>query len=438
MITLYEGDNRVQLKRLISRGVLVDSVCCDPPYHLTSMVKRFGGKGAAPANYASDGSFARLSSGFMEETWDGADENGIAIAQDPEFWSLVYQVMKPGAYLVAFSSSRTYHRMACAIEDAGFVTHPMIGWTFAQGFAKAHSAARAIDKALGAEGTVDRFTKKYVPTTPEAQKWDGWHYGGQARKPALEPIYVGQKPFSEPNGGLNILVHGVGAVNIEDCRVRNFVLTSEDANKVGDVVGRWPANLVHDGSDEVVALFPESKGALADVRGTEPSRTGDANTVCYGEYGRVPSKRRGDTSGSAARFFSAFPFEDRPIFHYPKADKADRAGSKHPTVKPILLMRDLIRHVTPPGGTVLDPFAGSGTTAAAALLENNRCILMEKVDEYVAFLQHRFDLKPTVYNFSLIDSIDEKSASGGETPSKVEFSKTPGSDAGADLIELLS
>lgn len=448
-IVLYEGDNRDNLRAMISRGEFVDSVVCDPPYGLTSVVKRFGKEGSAPARKdRTDGSFSRLSAGFMGQAWDGS-----AIERDPEFWRLVWEVMKPGAYLVAFSSSRTYHHMAVAIEEAGFITHPMIVWAFGSGFPKAHNAARAIDQALGLDGSkaaagdpvrrlrpgadqhkdgsweklADREYQPgaYIPASLEAKEWDGWHYGGQARKPAVEPIFVGQKPFSEKNGALNILKYGVGAVNIDGCRVeqrnkRYFYhpesecLMMTDGDDIADAsqlveeidretygqiaarigaplpgFGRWPANLIHDGSDEAVALFPDSKGAIAPVRGTEAS--GKTNTV-YGEFaGRAPSDRRDSLNGSAARFFESYPFEDRPVFYFPKAGKADRAGSTHPTVKPIALMRALVRHVTPPGGTVLDPFAGSGTTGEAAKLEGARCILMEREPEYLAFLHNRFD-----------------------------------------------
>lgn len=392
---LHEGDSRDVLRGMIERGEMVDSVVCDPPYGLVSVTKRFGSDAAAPAKPGTDGAFVRQSRGFMGKTWDGS-----AIERDPQFWGLVLQVMKPGAYIVAFSSSRTYHHMAVAMEQAGFITHPMIGWTFASGFPKAHNAARAIDKALGVEGAVtpqgdpvrrirpgadqnkdgtwekldDREYQPgaYAPGSPEAQQWEGWHYGGQARKPALEPIYVGQKPFSEKNGALNILKHGVGAVNIDGCRVpaektvgwggarggsddptqsrgRNYRMGEGEPRPAE---GRWPANLIHDGSPEVVALFPDN----------------------------------------AARFFESYPFEGRPIFHYPKASKKDRAGSRHPTVKPIALMRALIRHVTPPYGVVLDPFAGSGTTGQAAIEEGMRCILIEREAEYAADIRRRLGM----------------------------------------------
>ncbi|TPI86385.1 site-specific DNA-methyltransferase [Mesorhizobium sp. B2-8-9] len=434
-ITLHEGDARAVLNGMIERGEQVDSVCSDPPYGLKSVVKRFGKENAKPAKPGRDGAFQRQSKGFMGRTWDGTD-----IENDPEFWHLVFQVLKPGGYIVAFSSSRTYHRMATAIEDAGFITHPMIGWCFASGFPKAHNAAVAVDKALGVkgktvptgdpvrrirpgadqhkDGTWEKLDNReyqpglYEPGTDDAAAWQGWHYGGQVRKPALEPIYVGQKPFSEKNGALNILKHGVGAVNIDGCRVP-FHDDDDEAESKGknrhadfgsgpmqnqiygkfskdrdnyDPPGRWPANIAHDASAEVAALFPSN----------------------------------------AARFFESYPFDGQPILYHAKASSKDRinkctsCGTRfigrptcgcvgadgkrapidaHPTVKPPGLIRSLVRHITPKGGTVLDPFAGTGTTGKAALDEGCKAVLIEMEAEYAADIRCRLGLIAPADNF---------------------------------------
>jgi DNA modification methylase len=250
----------------------IDSCVCDPPYHLQSIVKRFAKTGRTDKTRTSSGPHQRTSNGFMNKVWDGGD-----VAFQTSTWEKVYRVLKPGAYIVAFSSSRTFGRMSVAIEDAGFITHPLIGWIFGQGFPKAHRV-----KVDGMEG---------------------WRYGGQALKPALEPIYVGQKPFSEINGTKNIERWGTGALNIDACR------------------------------------------------------------------------------GSAARFF-----------YTAKADADDRLGSKHPTVKPVDLMQWLCRLVTPKGGTVLDPFAGTGTTGEAAFREGFNAVLIERETEYQADIRRRMGL----------------------------------------------
>lgn len=470
-ITLYEGDNRISLKRMIERGELVDSVVCDPPYGLKSIIKRFGKEGSAPAKYHRDGAFARASKGFMGQSWDGSE-----IENDPEFWKLVYRVMKPGAYLVAFSSPRTYHLMATAIELAGFVVHPMIGWCYGSGMPKAHDAAKAIDKALGKkgndqnkDGTWEKLEDRtyqpgeYVPATTEAALFNGWAYGGQARKPALEPIFIGQKPFSTKTGAANILLHGVGAVNIDACRVatdenlnggayaksasgRGGTWQNDDRsdgkgggfkNGSGDFVqpqGRWPANMITDGSEEVEALFPKNAGMKGRIKGFEQS---EKTSGIYNAFqSRTAFEPHDDRTGSAMRFFEQYQpicyecgdsgivyhemmcigdspsleqcpccfglsaeesvFTGIPIFYVPKASKSDRAGTSHPTVKPIPLIQSLQRHVTPPGGTTLDPFAGSGTAGQAAINEGFRAILMENEKPYAEFIRRRLNLPLTI------------------------------------------
>lgn len=410
--TLYHSDCVAQMRAMPENSV--DCIVTDPPYHLTSIQKRYGGTdigrdgtNETRARNRSD-AMGRLAGGFMGKSWDGGD-----VAFRVETWQAAIRVLKPGGYIFAFASTRGYHRMACAIEDAGFITHPMIGWCFGSGFPKATNAGRMIDKALGAvrevtrEGVVKRdgygddwdtgsseTRPRYdKPVTPEAAEWDGWYYGGQVRKPALEPIYVGQKPFSEKNGALNILRWGVGAVNIDGCRVgmsgddhailnlkssknptgnaaANVPFVEGVASKPHDL-GRWPANLMHDGSPEVLALFPHTKsnsGNLTHKKGVQG--------VAYGKYGATPTKGITD-EGSAARFFNCYPPDVLPLIYCSKANKADRAGSRHPTVKPQKLMRDIIKHGTPPGCTVLDPFAGTGSTLQAAIAEGRNAIGIE-------------------------------------------------------------
>lgn len=448
-ITLHAGDNRESLRRLIDEGVRVHSVVTDAPYGLTSVTKRFGKEGSAPAKHGSDGAFARASGGFMGKTWDGT-----GIERDPAFWRLIYDILLPGGFVFAFSGSRTGHWQACAMEMAGFIMHPMHGWVYGSGMPKAHNPCPAIDKHMGVESEVvgtasgmgkqnpewngtaqgraeNSFKPEYEvrrPTSPEAQQWDGWRHGTQSQKPALEPIYLAQKPYSEKTGALNLLKHGVGAVNIDACRVNPGEkvpgggrsargASAGGASVYGNGVsaenaqshdlGRWPANLIHDGSEAVLDLFPEtSSGAMKRVVG---GYEGEGVTgFIRGHSG--PHNQHGD-SGSAARFFHGFALTDEdyrwaiaagliddvpamlePLRYQGKAKKSDRAGSKHPTVKPIALMEYCIRHLTPAGGVVLDPFAGSGTTAQAARNLGFDCIIMEAEPEYVDFLRQRFDL----------------------------------------------
>lgn len=367
-VTLFPGDCIALMNAMDENSV--DAAVMDPPYHLTSIVDRFGKAGAAEAKEGATGAFKRASAGFMGKQWDGGD-----IAFRVETWRAVLRVLKPGGYLLAFASTRGFGRMAVAIEDAGFITHPMIAWVFGSGFPKA--------------------------TRIKAEGYDGFRYGGQALKPAIEPIYMGQKPFSEATGTANILKHGTGAVNIDGCRIHaddakgyeyTVKRTSPGAtqNATGRTKfedgtlytgkthdGRWPANLIHDGSEEVAAAFPDQQSG-----GTPASREADKFRTTYGDFKGAPVETGiGSSEGSASRFF-----------YSAKADADDRIGSKHPTVKPVDLMRYLVRLVTPPGGVVLDPFAGTGTTGEAAWREGMRAILIEREPEYQADIAERMRL----------------------------------------------
>ncbi|MDE2104329.1 MAG: site-specific DNA-methyltransferase [Patescibacteria group bacterium] len=351
----------------------VDAIITDPPYHLTSIVKRFGSDGASEAKEGQTGAFKRASAGFMGKQWDGGD-----IAFRTETWVAALRVLKPGGYILAFASTRGFARMSVAIEDAGFVVHPLIAWIFGSGFPKA--------------------------TRVKAKGYEGHRYGGQALKPAIEPIFMGQKPFEKGLSGTeNILKWGTGALWIDGCRVGtdggteaiNFVKKPDGRNERWDEQyvgarneiaqigkGRWPANVIHDGSDEVVAAFPET-GISSGGKGAASQRTALGGDV-YGSYSHASLGANagglGD-SGSAARFF-----------YSSKADKSDRAGSKHPTVKPIDLMRYLVRLVTPTNGIVLDPFAGTGTTGEAAWREGMNAVLIEREPEYQSDIVERMRL----------------------------------------------
>lgn len=346
-----------------------DSCLCDPPYHLQSIVKRFAKLGRTDKTRTSSGPHQRTANGFMNKVWDGGD-----IAFQVETWKKVFRVLKPGAYIVAFSSSRTFGRMSVAIEDAGFITHPMIGWIFGQGFPKAHRVT------YSGFSDLDRKTGG----------WEGWRYGGQALKPALEPIYVGQKPFSEINGSANVQRWGTGALNIDGCRIEGestrranngvgedngwrFGTQGEYAS--GSDLGRWPANVMTDGSPQVFDAFPD-----ADAGGSVPQRSGKSEAI-YGAFDGGGSYESRNDTGSAARFFWSS-----------KAIADDRLGSKHPTVKPVDLIEELAVLVTPPGGRILDLFAGTGTLGEAAWRRGFRADLIEREREYQADIHRRMAL----------------------------------------------
>ncbi len=412
--TLHLGDCLEVLRTLPDCSV--DAVVTDPPYGLS----------------------------FMGKRWD-YDVPSV------EVWAECLRVLKPGGHLLAFAGTRTQHRMAVRIEDAGFEIRDMIAWVYGSGFPKSLDVSKAIDKAAGAEREVvgtreNSFGRKpgggaawgegitgeetsahtfsiTAPATEAARQWQGW---GTALKPALEPITVARKPLAGTVAA-NVLQHGTGALNIDGCRVdasdaRPLIESKAEASlhafgnglngsRCAGVTtqGRWPANLIHDGSDEVVACFPANAGASAPVKGTEVSRASVGRVT--GERDRVPGAFHAD-SGSAARFFytakaaksdrddgldlrasarrqGARPGSPDETGKFPDHDHRERTGNFHPTVKPTDLMRYLCRLVTPPGGTVLDPFMGSGSTGRAALLEGFRFIGIEREAQYLEIARAR-------------------------------------------------
>jgi site-specific DNA-methyltransferase (adenine-specific) len=402
------GDCRDRLKELPDNSI--DSIVTDPPYEL----------------------------GFMGKSWDAS-----GVAYDVRVWQECLRVLKPGGHLLSFGGSRTYHRMACAIEDAGFQIRDQIMWVYGSGFPKSLNISKAIDKAAGAEREVVGHTDPHdprtamarsiyggdiqegagignpitAPATAEAELWDGW---GTALKPAHEPIVLARKPLDGTVAN-NVLTHGVGGINIDGCRVdyngekpsgwfdekertnAGFKLTAGSSSAITSVpsTGRFPANFIHDGSDEVLELFPDSKG------GAYPAKRGQAVNTAFasGQETEGGFRAMGDV-GSAARFF-----------YCAKASKKDRnegldgfemvvAGgmqgrqdgslgsvtmnkNHHPTVKPTDLMRYLCRLITPLNGTVLDPFTGSGSTGKAAMLEGFNFIGVEQSAEYIQIAKAR-------------------------------------------------
>jgi site-specific DNA-methyltransferase (adenine-specific) len=386
-------------------GPLFDACVTDPPYHLASIVKRFGGKGAAAAKVGATGAYARASRGFMGKAWDGGD-----VAFNPDTWRAVYDRLKPGAHLIAFSGTRTYHRMACAIEDAGFIVRDQLAWVYGSGFPKSHDVSKGIDKAAGVEREITAFMGKCGmataaenyegnekwsglrrdnPATSESAQWQGW---GSALKPAWEPICLAQKPLSEKSIAANVLKWGTGAINVDACRVGTEGGTKavgkgkDSAGVYGNGLNstpcvpidacRWPANICHDGSDEVLAGFPETASGKLQ---THHKRNGASQIGTFDIRDRTGEECDwGGDSGSAARFF-----------YSAKAGPLDRIGTEHATVKPVDLMRWLVRMVTPPGGHVLDPFAGSGKTGIAAMAEGFDCTMIDIEADHVADIERQ-------------------------------------------------
>lgn len=319
---LHHGDCLKVMQQLKDEGIQVHSVVTDPPYHLASIVSRFGKEGSAPT--VDQGVFRRSSTGFMGKEWDGGD-----IAFKVETWKLCYDLLLPGGHLVAFAATKNYHRMACAIEDAGFEIRDQLGWLYGTGFPKSHDVGKGMSTAL---------------------------------KPAWEPICLARKPISEKTIKDNVELHGVGGLRIEDCRVGNKGGTSSigEPNYKNKVYGKGLGGL---------KIINENKGRWP------------ANVITDGSF-------------------------DEPHFNYfysAKESKDERFGSKHPTVKPVALMRYLTRLVTPEGGTILDPFAGSGTTLQAGVMEGFTVIGIEKDLQYMYDIEHRMAASVDQENGNLED-----------------------------------
>lgn len=334
---LHHGDCLSVLKAMPNASV--DAIVTDPPYGLS----------------------------FMGKKWDYD-------VPSQEIWEECLRVLKPGGHLLAFSGTRTQHRMAVRIEDAGFEIRDMIAWVYGSGFPKSRN--------LNGD-------------------WDGW---GTALKPALEPITVARKPLAGTVAD-NVMQHGTGALNIDGCRVGLSEGTAKNVYEGGyageqiasSPLGRWPANLIHDGSDEVLERFPNSEGCKPHVI-TASDKTAQANKEKgWGSVSVPKNKFVGFDDGdnkSAARFF-----------YCAKASKKDRDESNnHPTVKPTDLMRYLCRLVTPPNGIVLDPFMGSGSTGKAAILEGFRFIGIEREQEYIDIANARI---AAVHKISNIEQLRE-------------------------------
>lgn len=393
-VTLHCGDSRDVLDTLEPESI--DNCVCDPPYALVSIGKRFGKPGAAPAS--GNDAYARASAGFMGQSWDTGE-----VAFSAEFWRKVWRVLKPGGHVIAFGGTRAYHRLAVAIEDAGFEIRDSIADAISldpvvRSFVGSLSEAQLdaflrIADLIGFEGLLAWVYGTGFPKSHNLKgEYEGW---GTALKPAWEPIVLARKPLIGTVAA-NVLAHGTGALNIDGCRVGSEVVgwgggaagggtwTSENCGlaKGGaarPVQGRHPANVIHDGSAEVVGAFPQNESPAPRL--TKRSPDGDARNSFGAFAGQSEVLIGYGDSGSAARFF-----------YSAKADADDRIGSKHPTVKPVDLMQWVVRLVTAKGGVVLDPFAGTGTTGEAAWREGCRAVLIERKPEFQEDIRRRLAL----------------------------------------------
>jgi len=375
--TLYHGDCRDWLKTLPANHL--EACVTDPPYGLE----------------------------FMGKDWDRGVP-GVG------FWREVIRVLKPGAYLVAFGGTRTYHRLGCAVEDAGFEIVDSLQWLYGQGFPK------SLDFAGYRDEDKIRHVRPEFEGHPMAEDW------GTALKPGCEPIILARKPL-DGTFAENVLRWGVGGLNIGGCRIptddellagAGGMPRRDEHEQRGPGVtyppserGRWPANVAHDGSDEVLAAFARhgsDKGAQAPVTRRNSDKFGNNYGAFEGSREEPGDSFHGE-KGTADRFYfcAKTTKQDRNegLDHLPVRDSSEcvdreagsagmnspRAGAgrtsgnrnHHPTVKPTELMRWLCRLVTPPGGTVLDPFAGSGSTGKAAMLEGFGFVGVEKDGDYL-------------------------------------------------------
>ena len=376
--TLHHADCRDAMRAMEAESI--DAIVTDPPYGIA----------------------------FMGREWD----HGVP---GVEFWAEALRVAKPGAHLVAFGGTRTYHRLACAIEDAGWEVRDCLSWLYGSGFPKSFNISIAIDKAAGAmshrgvrasfagnrlQGGEDIPNAQSMPAheaiTDAAREWQGW---GTALKPAWEPIILARKPLVGTVAA-NVLEHGTGAINVDACRIgtdstrrptgehsfgKDSGWNSHNLKSIsgGSDSGRWPANVALD--EAAASMLDEQtgeRGGSGKASGPTyagPSKRGAMSSGFGGMGGREPVFY-GDSGGASRFFYTA------------KASRSERGeANTHPTVKPVSLMRWLVRLVTPPNGLVLDPFNGSGSTGVAALAEGMRYVGCEREAEYVEIARRRLE-----------------------------------------------
>ena len=416
MTTIHHGDCIEVLNQMPPESV--DAIVTDPPYGLSN---------TTPAQVADaitkwaggDRDHVPTGRGFMGKSWD-------AFVPPPAVWDECLRVLKPGGHMLVFAGSRTQDLMGLSIRLAGFELRESLAWLYGSGFPKSHDVSKAIDKLAGAErevigpsphsgnrtadmgyrGSVPNEGERLItaPATPEAAQWTGW---GTALKPAFEPIVLARKPLAEKTVAGNVLAHGTGAINVDACRIAatkqdlalmearshpNVTTAGASGGSIlmqvdkpsgfkSNPAGRWPANVL---LDQHAAAWVDEQSGVTKGR-TGMTQHSSANRI-YGEFKpteqSLVSGGQADEGGASRFFYTA---------KAPKSERPNVDGVQHPTVKPLAIMRWLIRLVTPPGGTVLDPFAGSGTTIEAALIEGFNPIGIEMETDYLPLIQQRID-----------------------------------------------
>jgi DNA modification methylase len=385
---ILHGDCVEEMRQLPEASV--HAVVTDPPYGINFMGKAWDAPGGMLGQMATgDAAF-----GAWCETW----------------LTECLRVLKPGGHLLAFGGTRTWHRLAVAVEDAGFEIRDSMAWLYGSGFPKSLDVSKGIERGAGGlaheskrfivAGQTGKLinppTKGYVPPAPAtdaAKQWQGW---GTALKPAFEPIVVARKPLTGTVAA-NVLEHGTGALNVDACRIGTDAgTTAAGAGPQGDIygdglngprgvpvagLGRWPANVILD--EHTAAIVDQQSGEAGGGFGRRGSESEAGNSQgMFGIRATGEVVGYGDTGGASRFFYVAkAPSEERPTGN----------GTAHPTVKPLDLMRWLVRLVTPPGGIVLEPFAGSGTTVEACIKEDVRCIAIEREADYLPLIDERIN-----------------------------------------------
>lgn len=412
-VTVCHGDCIEVMRTLPAESM--DSVVTDPPYGIRFMGQAWDGADIERRTQRNHGNGGHPSASMEAGRYSRTLAASISFQEWCAEWAAeCLRVLKPGGFLLAFGGPRTWHRLACAIEDAGFEVRDSIAWLYGSGFPKSVDVARAIDAHLGDLGARPVHGEKTVPdaalvrpafagvaysgregATPHrtvpvssaaSAAWEGW---GTALKPAFEPCVVARKPLCGTVAD-NVLTHGVGGLNVDVCRIhsagsegRDYTVrrlkSGAELNRTG---GNWRPK---EGGETYVGRTKDGRWPSNVVLDEEAAHALDAQS---GEgWGMRATGAEYDDQGGPSRFF--------PVFRYEAKASADErpsvGGVSHPTVKPLALMRWLVRLVTPYGGVVLDPFAGSGTTLEAAVAEGMRAVGVEREESYLPLIASRLD-----------------------------------------------